>query len=118
MQIGQRIAQRRHELKLSQQDLASTIGVTSQHISAIENNKRTVSVGLLVKMADQLGTTADYILTGKEGLADVAAAIRAEERLKLRVRRAFIVLLEELSMSNNKHGNSNNGKLSNRRQSL
>lgn len=106
MEIGQRIGDLRHKFKLSQRELGSAIGVTGQHISAIEQNKRTVSLDLLVRMANELGTTCDYILTGKQGLSDAAAAIRADRRLNLRVKRAFIVLLGEINQNNGrKEGN-------------
>ena len=100
MDIGQRIGESRHKLKISQKELASAVGVTSQHISAIEQNKRAASLNLLVKLANELGTTTDYILTGKQGLSDAVAAIKADKQLKLKVKKALTVLLGELNQNN------------------
>lgn len=40
MSFGKRIRKRRLELNLTQQDLAKDLGVSPQHISAIEQDKR------------------------------------------------------------------------------
>lgn len=102
MHIGQRIVETRRNLAMSQRELASAVGVSAQHISAIENNKRAVSLDLLVKLANELGTTTDYILTGKQDMCDAIAAVKADKKLELKVKKALVLLMEELSHSNKK----------------
>lgn len=96
MSLGQRIIKRRKVLKITQQELANALGITPQHISLIEQEKSALSLALLPKLADELGVTVDYLLTGREGtMTDTIPAIKADKTLPLKVKRALIVLVEE-----------------------
>ena len=96
MSLGQRIRKRRQSLKVTQQELAQALGMTPQHISAIEQDKGAPSLALLPKLADELGVSTDYLLSGKEGIiTDVIPAIKADKELTLKVKRALIALVEE-----------------------
>ena len=96
MSLGQRIKQRRQILKITQQELADALGMTPQHISAIEQDKGAPSLTLLPKLAEQLGVTIDYLVTGKETIiTDIIPAIKADKSLKLKVKRLLIGLVEE-----------------------
>ena len=98
MSLGQRIRQRRLALNITQQDLADALNVTPQHISVIEQDKATPSVTLLPKLAEQLGVSTDYLLSGKEGIiTDIIPAIKANNKLTLKVKRSLIALVEELT---------------------
>jgi transcriptional regulator with XRE-family HTH domain len=57
MTVGQRTRMRRQALKLTQQELAKGIGLSPQHISAIEQDKRAPSLPSLAKLAEELGVT-------------------------------------------------------------
>jgi len=97
MTLGHRIRMRRETLKLTQQELAEALGLTPQHISAIEQEKRAPSLPVLAKLATELGVTVDYLVVGKEGgVTDIIPAIKADERLKLEVKKALIVLVQAL----------------------
>ncbi|MFB0557260.1 MAG: helix-turn-helix domain-containing protein [Dehalococcoidia bacterium] len=97
MSIGQRIRKRRQELNLTQQDLADALGLTPQHISLIEQDRRVPSLLSLVKLAEELGVTIGYLATGKVGLAIGAIpAIKADKKLSLKAKKAIIKLIEEL----------------------
>ena len=96
MSLGKRIRKRRQILKITQQELAQALGMTPQHISAIEQDKGAPSLGLLPKLAEQLGVSTDYLLSGKEGIiTDTIPAIKADKTLTLKVKRALIALVEE-----------------------
>ena len=96
MSLGQRIRKRRQILKVTQQELAQALGMTPQHISAIEQDKGAPSLTLLPKLADELGVSTDYLLSGKEGIiTDTIPAIKADKMLPLKVKRALIALVEE-----------------------
>ena len=87
-------------MKITQQELAQSLGMTPQHISAIEQDKWAPSITLLPKLAEELGVTTDYLLSGKEGIiTDTIPAIKADKRLKLKAKRALIALVEELCES-------------------
>ncbi len=97
MSIGDRIKAKRLGLKLTQQDLSKELHITPQHISAIEQNKRLPSLPMLEKLAEELGVTIDYLVTGKESvLTGLLPAIKADPRLSLKARRAVASIIEEL----------------------
>ncbi len=97
MSLGGRIKVRRQRLKLTQHELGKALGLTPQHISAIEQDKRSPSIASLAKMADELGVTIDYLVKGKEGaMTDTIPAIKADKTLKLELKRALITLVHEL----------------------
>lgn len=95
--MGQRLKSRRQALRLTQQELSEAIGLTPQHISAIEQDKRAPSLSSLAKLAMELGVTTDYLITGKEGvITDTIPAIKADKRLKLEVKKALTRLVLSL----------------------
>jgi transcriptional regulator with XRE-family HTH domain len=84
--LGRRIRQRRQILKITQQELAQALGVTPQHISAIEQDKRAPSLVSLAKLAEELGISTDYLISGKQGIiTDTIPAIKTDKRLNLKV---------------------------------
>jgi len=100
MSLGERIRKRRQVLKITQQELARALGVTPQHISAIEQDKRTPSLAFLAKAAEELGVSIDYLVSGKEGVVTgIIPAIKADTGLRPAVKKALIVLVEELYKS-------------------
>jgi transcriptional regulator with XRE-family HTH domain len=97
MGLGERIKARREELGLTQLQLARALGVTPQHVSIIEKNKRAPSLDSLAKLAQEMGVTTDYLITGKESVvSDVISVIKADTGLSLPVKNAIIILIEEL----------------------
>ena len=97
MSLGQRVRNRRLELKLTQQQLAKALDLTSQHISVIEQDKRTPSLASLAKMAEELGVSVDYLITGRKSIiTDTIPAIRADNKLKLPIKKALITLVQAL----------------------
>ena len=53
--IGQRIAQKRKEKGLSQEDLAGLCDMDRSYLSEIENGHKNLSVTVLIKIATALG---------------------------------------------------------------
>ncbi len=97
MNIGERVREKRQGLKVTQQELAKAIGVTPQHISAIEEGKRQPSLALLASLAQELGTSVDYLVSGKEGIVtDAIPAIKADRKLSLEAKKALVIVIEEL----------------------
>lgn len=64
--IGQRIKEMRTECGFTQKQLADIIGVAQNTISQYENDTALPSVDIIVKLADTLKTTTDYLLRGRE----------------------------------------------------
>ena|ERR1700735_2146305 len=56
------IRQARKSLRLTQRDLAATVGVKASHIAYIENGQRKPSLGVLRRLADTLGLNRQELL--------------------------------------------------------
>lgn len=62
--IGERIYNRRKYLKLTQEELAERLGVSTQMISNLELGKKAIRPDNLVKLCVELDISADYCLFG------------------------------------------------------
>lgn len=62
MALGERIRQLRKERGWSQAELGSKVGTDSQRISRYENGRITPSVEALVRLADALEVSVDYLV--------------------------------------------------------
>lgn len=105
MNLGERIRKRRQALSTTQEELAQALRVTPQHISAIEKGKRVPSLAFVARLAKELGVSIDYLVYGlvggKEGITTgIIPAIKADKRLKLKVKRAMVTLVGELRSVN------------------
>ena len=58
----ERLKARREALGLSQSDLARSVGLTPQAVSAYENGVRRASGDVIAAIADALDCSADYLL--------------------------------------------------------
>jgi transcriptional regulator with XRE-family HTH domain len=95
--FGDRIRERRKILQITQEDLAKALGVTPQHISFIEQGKGSPSLTLLPRLAEELGVSVDYLLSGKESVVtEIIPAIKADKRINIKTKKALISLIEEL----------------------
>jgi len=75
VKMGQRIAQRRKELRFTQEQLAEKMGVSLQTISCIELGKKAIRPENLTNLCLHLEITADYILCGKRTEAQMGETI-------------------------------------------
>lgn len=60
------IREKRKQMKLSQNELASICGVTRQTINAIENNKYDPTLALAFKLSVRLGTPIEQLFFYEE----------------------------------------------------
>ena len=65
-QMGKRIFLKRKSMKLTQEQLAEQVGVSTQMISNLECGKKAIRPENLVKICSILGMSADYVLTGSK----------------------------------------------------
>lgn len=63
--MGQRIAQRRKALNMTQERLANELGVTAQAVSKWENDLSCPDISILPRLTRVLGITADELITGQ-----------------------------------------------------
>ncbi|AGX44534.1 helix-turn-helix domain-containing protein [Clostridium saccharobutylicum] len=60
--LGDKVKMLRKQMKITQQKLAKTIGLSQSTIGMIEGNKQGASNDTLIKLANALNTTVDYLL--------------------------------------------------------
>ncbi|MBQ3803175.1 MAG: helix-turn-helix transcriptional regulator [Oscillospiraceae bacterium] len=63
-QIGRRIREERLAAGISQADLAELADVSPQYISLVENGRKQLSLTVLVRIADVLSASVDWLLFG------------------------------------------------------
>lgn len=72
--LGIRIAILRISKGWSQAELARRIGVSASAVGMYEQGRREPSLGLLVRLAQELGVTTDYLLMGETPASDPSSA--------------------------------------------
>lgn len=98
MDMGLRIAQRRKELHMTQEQLAEKVGISLQTVSCIELGKKAVRPENLAKLCTALQVSADYILYGRRSeqqMNEVVAKLAALTPEQYQAVRKVIELLEE-----------------------
>lgn len=61
--LGQRIREERQRLNLTQAQLAEEINISDTYMGAIERGERSLTLDTLVRLANRLGVTVDYLLS-------------------------------------------------------
>ena len=79
--MGQRIMVRRKSLRMTQEELAEKLGVSTQMISNLELGKKAIRPDNLAKVCEVLELSADFVLTGSNTKSAVDAV--AEKLLQL-----------------------------------
>jgi transcriptional regulator with XRE-family HTH domain len=64
-QIGERVCELREGRGMTQERLASILGLTKSSVSRIESGERGLAAAELAVLADELGVTADRLLFGE-----------------------------------------------------
>ena len=63
-QVGQRMKRLRFKNQITQAVLAERTDVTPSYVCLVETGKRQPSLDYFIKVADELNTTLDFLLTG------------------------------------------------------
>ena len=87
--MGQRIMVRRKSLRMTQEELAEKLGVSTQMIYNLELGKKAIRPENLAKVCSILELSADFILTGTNTKTTVDAV--AEKLLQLTTEELQIV---------------------------
>lgn len=100
--IGNRLKNRRKELKLTQEEVCAKANITTFYLSKLENGKSTPTLETLAVLAKVLQTDLVYLLSGSsklndlyidERLAEISAKAN-EEQLELIIKIANTILEE------------------------
>lgn len=60
--LGNRIRDRRHEIRLSQENVAEMAGISANTVSRIEGGQSAMSIEIFIKMVQILGVDANELL--------------------------------------------------------
>lgn len=60
--LGRKIREERLKLNLTQAQLAESIDISDTYMGAIERGERSLTLDTLVRLANRLGVTIDYML--------------------------------------------------------
>ncbi len=100
--IGSRIRKYRWENKISQEELAEAVGISTTHMSHIETGATKLSLTVLVNISLALNVSADLILNGDKSvtktseIADIfSSSNERQTRILLEVTRATKLVLDK-----------------------
>lgn len=96
MEMGERIKQRRTELKMSQDVLCKFVGVSRVSITGWENGNAVPKAPYLIGLAKGLQVTVDWLLTGKD--LPIAPQLHREGEIDLNVFIEVYKLFEDAVM--------------------
>ena len=63
--VGERIREIREKRGMTQENLAEAAGLSKSFLSEVENDRSNISSQLLLRIANELGASMDYLLDGK-----------------------------------------------------
>ncbi len=69
-QIGNRILNRRKQLRMTQEDLAEKAGITPQTVSSAELGKKALRPENIIRVCSALDISTDYLLLGEINAGD------------------------------------------------
>lgn len=78
--IGQRIKERRKELKITQTQIQQETSISSGNLSCIENGKYLPSAIALLELSKILDCSVDWMLTGKSSISDNSIFLDTKEK--------------------------------------
>ncbi|QVW35342.1 helix-turn-helix transcriptional regulator [Geobacter sulfurreducens] len=101
-ELGARIRSKREALGLNQRELAAKLGVQPPAITMYEHGKRSPSLELFFKLAQEIGSTTDYLLGATEQQDviiddETAEAFRQYASLSPRDRRVVVEVIRALA---------------------
>lgn len=96
---GDRIRERREERGWTQEDLAGKAGMSKGFLSDLENNKRNVSAAYVLKIANALGVSLDYLMRGETGQRESRrAAVQIPSELSMAAQEMNLTYAETLML--------------------
>jgi len=79
--MGQRLTERRKQLRLTQEEVAERTDLTTQTISTAETGRKALRAGNIIKICSALDISPDYLLLGN--VTDVDVSILSEKVSRL-----------------------------------
>lgn len=103
LEIGKRIARRRHQLKLTQAQVEEMANIGYKYLSNVERGISIPSTEVIMRLANALDTTPDEFLVGTSRALDgewktVAQYLQAMNPKQLELAKSFLQWLSEQNM--------------------
>lgn len=85
---GNRIKTLRKEKGITQEEFANRIGMSYKTINAIENGSKGTKIDTLILIAEELETTLDYIILGRNSEVEISLLLScmSEEKRNLAIK--------------------------------
>lgn len=97
--LGARIAALRRGKDMSQEQLATVLGISPSAVGMYEQGRREPSAAMLVALAKLFGVSTDYLLTGKPNQAEEEVILQLlQKQLAQKSRRCGEFLPQELAV--------------------
>lgn len=93
--LGEKVKELRKSLKITQSQLAETIGVSQSTIGMIEKNKQGVSSDTLIKLAKALNTSAEYLLSDNKDVQEIISSRELNNKDKKSISKDLKELMDE-----------------------
>ena len=86
IEVGKRIKEFREEIKMTREELAEKVGISTKFLYEVENGKKGLSAETLLKISKALSCSCDYILLGekKESYETINSVLRNFNKKQLR----------------------------------
>ena len=88
--IGRRIREERLRLNLTQEKLAEDVELTTAYIGQVERGERNLTLENLIKVANRLGVTVDYLLSDSLDADRDTAVMQLSQLLNGRTLRRYL----------------------------
>lgn len=98
MNIGEKIRQRRTELKWSQRELAAKMGYNHSTITRIESGKIDIPQSRIVQFSEVLGVSVAYLMNWEE--VQQKNSTLADITVRMRTDNDFLSLIEGINQLN------------------
>lgn len=96
-QSGERIRRLRKQNGYTQETLAEKLGISEDAIYRIENGRSGARVDLLLQLSDELHTSLDYLVTGREPEDEMDKMLeRFDEKQRCEWKNTALVILKGL----------------------
>lgn len=95
-EIGKRITECRHQLGLTQEQLADNADLSPQFISYAESGKRAMRPENLIKLSAALNVSVDYLLTGFRSDREITAIYNKFFALSPKQQKAVELIIDDL----------------------
>ena len=96
--IGDRIREIREKRKMTQDHLAQAADISKGFLSDVENDKRNVSSQILLRIANSLGASVNYLLTGETKEPPMRESINIPPELSLAAQKLNLSYTETLEL--------------------